>query len=144
MAGQQITIDEAIVGSYEVPSVVNTGYLRTNVVNTAADPVNVTLNGELLNTSLVAGTPNIVNISIPLANTEVSQVLSANVKRLEIRARQLNANLQFAFTAGQSNITFISIPGAATFSIDSLDLVGATLYIQSDKASTVVEVLEFI
>ena len=121
--------------------------LRVNVTNSLAngDPdIPVTLDGEVIDVGIVAGTPNILNISLPTANTEVSQALSTNVKRLEIRARQSNAKLQFAFTITESGTKFITIPAGTTFSIDALDLVGATLYIQSDKAATTVEVLEFI
>lgn len=100
--------------------------------------------GGAIDVGIVAGTPNIVNTSIPLAGTEVSQAITDNTKRLEIRSRNLNANLQFAFTAGQSGTNFITINAGSTLSIDGLDLVSATLYIQSDKAGNTVEILEFI
>lgn len=127
------------------------GFLRTraiyldyfNTMNSDGD-VRVTLDGEVVDVGLVAGTPNIINLSVPTAATEVSQVLSDNTKRLEIRARQTNAQLQFAFTATESGTKFLTIPAATTYSLDGLDLDSTTLFIQSDKNATIVEILEFI
>lgn len=87
-------------------------------------------------------TPTIYNVSVPLAATEVSQALSAGVKRFTIKVRG-NSTLQLAFTSGQSGTNYISIPFGCTYTEDGLNFSG-TLYFQTVKASQTVEILEWI
>jgi len=90
-----------------------------------------------------AATPLIFNLSAPTANTEVSQVLSVTVKRLMIRARSGNAKIQFSFVTGESGTKFITIPAGCTYEATDLDLISATLFIQTDKSSQTIEILEW-
>ena len=87
-------------------------------------------------------TQTIYNLSCPLANTEYSQALSADVTQLTIRVRG-SATAQYTFTSGQSGTNFITIPRGTTRTIGALRLTSSTLYIQTDKANQVVEIEEW-
>jgi hypothetical protein len=91
---------------------------------------------------VTATTPTIYNVSIPLANTEYSQVLNDAVKKLLIRARN-KAQLKFSFVSGNTNSLYITIEPGAVFFEENLDLSNATLYIQGSTAGNVVEILEW-
>jgi hypothetical protein len=86
---------------------------------------------------------NIENLSLPIANTEVSQALSADTRSLTIRCRQ-NAVLQFSFVSTESATKYLTIPVGTSYVIDNLDLTSKTLYIQSPTAGVTVEILEII
>lgn len=89
-----------------------------------------------------AGTePLVYNVSVPLANTEVSQTLSSAVKRFTIRVRG-NSRLKLAFALGESSTNYITIPPGCTYTEDGLGFSGV-LYFQTVKASQVVEILEW-
>lgn len=98
--------------------------------------VNVTADIE------VATTPVIYNLPAPVSGTEYSQALTIKTKQFLIRVRG-NADLQLAFTSGESGIKFITIPRGASYKESSLDLSSVTLYFQVNKASQVVEILEW-
>ena len=84
-----------------------------------------------------ADTPTIYNLDVLVANTEYSQVLPSNTKKLLIKSRVHNATLQFAFAVGQSGTNFVSIPFGAFYESEGLLLVGKTLYIRSTKVTTI-------
>ena len=86
--------------------------------------------------------PTIYNINVLLADTEVSQLLSDGTKQLAIRCRG-SARTQFAFVSGDSSISFITVPQGTTYFNDNLDLTSKTIYLQCNKASQIVEVLEW-
>lgn len=86
-------------------------------------------------------TPKIYNVSVPLANTEVSQALSVDTKKFMIRARG-STKMKLAFISGQSGTNYITIPAGCTFSEDSINFNG-TLYFQCNDASQTVEILEW-
>ena len=86
-----------------------------------------------------AGTPNIYNV--PVGTTEVSQALTANTKKLTMRARG-NADLQVAFASGQSIVTWFTIPSGCSWSEDMIDFSG-TLYFVASKAGQTCEILEW-
>jgi hypothetical protein len=85
--------------------------------------------------------PIIYNVSVPLADTEVSQALSSGTKKFTIRVRG-QSSLKLSFESGQSGITYIYIPAGCTFSEESLNFSGS-LYFQTTKPSQVVEILEW-
>jgi hypothetical protein len=85
--------------------------------------------------------PTIYNISITLANTEVSQVLTTNTKNFTVKVRG-NSKLQIAFVSGESSTNFITVPPGAVFTSEGLNFSG-TLYFQTTQPSQVVEILEW-
>ena len=100
----------------------------------AADPIPVVFTSS-------ASTPTITNLSVPLANTEVSHALTASVKEIYLRVRGI-ANLQYAFTATESGTKFITVPKGAHHIIEGINITSGTLYVQCDKASQTVEIRE--
>lgn len=98
--------------------------------------VTTTIRGSIVRTE-----PTIYNVSVPLANTEVSQTLSDNTKSFTIRVRG-TCTLKFAFDSGQSGTNYITIYPGSSYSIEGLNFSG-TLYFQTNKPSQVVEILEW-
>jgi hypothetical protein len=92
---------------------------------------------------LISKAPKIYNKVSPVTiNTEFSQALSADTKKYLIRARG-NATIQLAFVATESATKFITIPKGVSYTEESLDLDSTTLYMQVDKVSEVIEILEW-
>jgi hypothetical protein len=87
-------------------------------------------------------TPKITNINVALANTEGSHTLEDETKAFIIRTRD-RATLQIAFVATESSTKYITIPPNATYTEDSLELTGKTLYFQTDIPNSDVEILEW-
>ena len=88
-----------------------------------------------------ASSEKITNLLLTLASTEYSLALTANLKQIIIRSRG-NSTLQIAFTVNESGTNFITIPPGATLSFTDLNFNGKTLYLQSNKASDVAEIME--
>lgn len=88
-----------------------------------------------------AQNPKVYNVSVPLANTEVSQALSANTKKFLIRVRD-SARMQLAYEATESSTNFVTVPSGCTYEESELNFTG-TLYFQTNKASQLVEIVEW-
>ncbi len=87
-------------------------------------------------------TVTIYNVTTdPTPGTEESQAFTSGTKQFTIRVRG-NATLQFAFSSGQSGTNFITLPPRASYTVSDIDFSG-TIYFQVDKASQVVEILEW-
>ena len=88
-------------------------------------------------------TTSIKNIVIANLDTEETIALQANLKQIMIRNRTPNnAILKIAFTATESGTKYITIPSGNNFFLDKINLTSSTLYIQSNKDNTTVEILE--
>jgi hypothetical protein len=85
--------------------------------------------------------PTIANVSIPLANTEVSYTLPANTKKFYIKLRDASAVLKLAYVMGDSGITYLTIPRSNWYGESELSVTGLTLYLQSSSPSQVAEVI---
>lgn len=84
---------------------------------------------------------SITNLSIPSASTEYSHALNSNLKQVIIRCRGAGA-LKISFTSGESGTKYFSIPKGCSLTLTEIDFTSTTLYVQSDKASQTVEILE--
>lgn len=93
--------------------------------------------------STVSTNPTIYNLTLTLANTEYSQALAANTKQITVRCRG-TGKLQIAFSAGDTSLNWITIPKGSNYSEQSLDLTGVTLYVQSDTAAQVAEIIQWV
>lgn len=92
-----------------------------------------------------AGTPTIYNVSALLANTEYSQALSANTKQFLIQCRSGDAKMRIAFASGATTSgPYITIRAGNALFIDAVSLSGKTIYVQSNKASQTIEILEWV
>lgn len=83
----------------------------------------------------------ITNLSIVNANTEYSHALTNGLKQLRIRCRGI-ADLQYSFVSGESGTKYFTIFKGTCDSIIDLDFDSKVLYIQSNKASVIVEIME--
>jgi hypothetical protein len=79
-------------------------------------------------------TPTIVNISTVQA-VEGSYVIPDQTKRILLRTR-LNSILKVAFVSGQSNTTYVTIPGGANLHEYGI-FTGITIYFQTSKNDTI-------
>ena len=113
----------------------DTRSLRSFVDNDSGNPVPVSLTPAIVS-------PTIYNVATTTADTEVSQVLSANTKQLLIQNRG-RGRVQFSFTSGQSGTNYITIPPGASLTLTDLNISSGTLYLQSNKANQTIEVLEW-
>lgn len=88
-------------------------------------------------------TPTISNPTLTTAGVEQSIVLQNGLKQLIVRTQSpVNAKLQYAFTSGESGTNFMTIPAGASLSLKDTNFNSKTLYIQSNKNNTVVEILQ--
>ena len=88
-----------------------------------------------------AANSNIINLSLPTPNTEVSQVLTANVKKLIIRNRSLYDS-KLTFVVGESGTKYVTLKAMAVLELNDLTFASATLYAQATGIS-VLEIWEF-
>jgi len=86
-------------------------------------------------------TPTILNISIPNADTEVSQILPANTKRFIMRSRN-KSTIKFSFTSTESGTKFITIPPGATYEDENF-YTNLTVYFQSSKMGDTLELIAY-
>ena len=89
----------------------------------------------------VAQTPTIYNVDMTAANTEYSQALPANTRKLDIKLRAQNALLKIAFVEGESGTNYIQIPYGSSYHAENIKLTGITIYFQSPSNSQVCEIL---
>ncbi len=89
-----------------------------------------------------SSTVTLYNVSVPTANTEVSQLLNDNTKQFIIKVRGGTATLQLAYTSTESGTTFITISRGSSLEVKDLDFSG-TLFFQCDKVSQTVEIQEW-
>jgi len=75
-------------------------------------------------------------------DTEYSHLLSNSLKQIIIKSRTTRADLKIAFVSTESGTKYITIWSGSQFSIADLNFSGKTLYVQSSKDATVVEIVE--
>ena len=93
--------------------------------------------------SSVATTPKIYNLSLDNAGEEYSQLLSDLTKKLLIKNRTNTGSIYIAFAAGQTTVAYLTLPPGAVYNENNLGLSGISLYLRSDVAAQVVEILEW-
>lgn len=90
-------------------------------------------------------TPAIGQVSLATAGTEYSFTLPAGCKQFMLRLQSLDATLQIAYVAGQSGITYLTVPTSCTYSEDNLQLTSNTdIYFQSNKNLQVLEIVYWL
>ena len=86
--------------------------------------------------------PIITNLVSPgTASTEFSHTFAANTKKILIRCRG-RATTQFSFTATESGTKYITIRPSTVYTENNI-LFNGTIYLQVDKASQTIEILEW-
>lgn len=105
----------------------------TTIGSINALDVNIT-NGITING---LSSPTIQNISVPLANTEQTLVISSTTKKISLQLRDV-ATLKIAFVSGQSGTTYYTVFAGSSYEIPNLNLSSSlNLYYQSSRATTV-------
>lgn len=89
-----------------------------------------------------ASNVKITNITILVANTEMSYVLSDNLKNLWIATRGFDT-IKYTFTATESGTTFITLKKGTAHEITDINFTGKTFYFQGPRVGTIVELMEF-
>lgn len=84
--------------------------------------------------------PTIYNLTLTSINTEYSQALPENARKVSIRERSGLVTVKLAYTAGQSGSTYVTIPAGTQKYLDGFFLSGITLYMQSGSVAPVVEI----
>lgn len=84
----------------------------------------------------------VLNKTLTNADTEYSQLLPSNCKKIEIKTRSYN-DLKFTFVSGESGTTYQTIQGGATREIVG-NLSSKTIYFQSPTAGEIVEILSYV
>ena len=93
--------------------------------------------------SLKGATESVItNKAITLANTEYAHTLQTDVKQIRIRCREV-ADLKYSFVVTESGTKYWSIPKGCVDNITDISFTGKILYLQSSKASVIVEIAEF-
>ena len=91
---------------------------------------------------LTVTNPTITNVTLGSAGTEQSIALPANSKRLYLKTPE-DAKLQFTYSAGQSGTSYITIPMGCNYTEQNIDRPSTTVYLQSNKTGTIVQVLSW-
>ena len=84
--------------------------------------------------------PTITNTAMAVAGTEYSQAIPDNAKKVMLRSR-LNGNLKLAFVSGDTASLYITLPAGFPYQMDMSWLIGQTVYVASDQANDVLEML---
>ena len=90
-------------------------------------------------------TAAVYNVTLPSADTEYSQALSANTREFRFRCRTL-FDVRFAFVAGKvatPSAPYLTLPGGSDYWSDNDNLASTTLYLATDEAGVVVEIEEW-
>jgi len=91
--------------------------------------------------ALEATTPTEYNITLTNANTEYSQALPANTRRLCFRCRT-GVQVRYAWATGKvagSTAPYQSLAAGAEYALDGVKLAAATLHFASATAGSVIE-----
>jgi len=108
--------------------------LRVFVVNTATDPIPVTV------VSVGNTTPDIANVSCPIAGTEYNYALPAGCRKFLLRSRNLS-KITFAYETAATNV--LTLENGVSFE-DSNTYLNQTLYFKCSKAEDIVEVVTYV
>ena len=95
-----------------------------------------------------ADTPIVYNVAMTNADTEYSQALPKNTRKVLFKLRGSSAALKYAYESTESGTKYITIPaGGGSKYLEGifLDLTSPiTLYFQSPTASQVLEIEVFV
>ncbi len=89
-----------------------------------------------------SSSPNVINKTSGLVDTEFTQLLTDGTKKLLVKVRGL-ATLRIAFSVGETATKYVTIRPGTVYAEEGLDLSAFTLYMRLDKATQVVEILEW-
>lgn len=82
--------------------------------------------------------PQIDNVDLTLANTEYSVTLPTGVRQYLIKLRDSSAELKLRYVSASD---FITIPRGCNYSESDLGVTTLTIYLESNSAAQVVELI---
>lgn len=92
--------------------------------------------------ALEATTPTVYNVTLTNANTEYSQALAANTRRLCFRCRS-GVACRYAWVTGKvagPTAPYQTLQAGAEYALDGVKLAATTLHLASATAGVIVEV----
>lgn len=89
----------------------------------------------------LAQTPNIINVPIPVADTEQSVALPLDTKQFSIGLRAGPGKVQFSFVNGASDTNYVTIKPGNKETFSDIKLTNTTIYFRCSKANAVLEIL---
>ena len=104
----------------------------------AGTPITVTFDG--------VDTPTVYNLTLAVADTEYSQLLTANTKEFRFRCRTL-FDVRYAFVTGNVAVPtapWLTLPAGSDYWSDGDDLPATTLYFATDEAGVILEIEEWL
>lgn len=87
------------------------------------------------------GTPTIFNVICPLAGSEYSQLLPNNTAQVLLKSRNSQAKLQLSWKVGESLTNFLTISPGNIYMLENVKLSSKTIYFNSSKDNTIVEII---
>lgn len=91
--------------------------------------------------NLFLTTPVITNESLLVSGTEYAVVIPAGSVKFRIYSRK-HGKLQYSYTSGQSGLAYLTIESGNSHTEEGItSSASLTIYIQSSKASDILEVL---
>ena len=99
----------------------------------------------LVNASLAADgtTPTIYNLTLAVVDTEYSQALPANTRRFSLQCLT-DYDMRFAFVAGKVAVPtapYALVGAGMNYYEEGLNIESVTLYVGTDQAGTVAEII---
>lgn len=113
-----------------------------NGINRLAVDANITL-GDVSVGFKVAKNLAVQNVTVALSNTEQAFALPLNIIRFMVRVRDSAANIQLAFTLGQSGTVYFQNHRGSIFDSGEIDTGIYNVYYQVDKPNVTLEWLLF-
>lgn len=92
--------------------------------------------------TVIVSSPTIQNTVLTAANTEYTIVIPAGTARFTLKSRQ-DAILKIAYTSTETATNYWTVGYGVCYTERELDSSGITLYIQSSKALTDIEVISW-
>lgn len=86
--------------------------------------------------------PFIDNLSVPVANVEVSYSLPINTRRFILKNRT-GGLLKLSYSAGQSGVKWFSIEPGVSYAETNISKPTITIYLQSPSSNQVLEILSW-
>lgn len=92
--------------------------------------------------ALEATTPTVYNVTLTLADTQYSQALATDARRVAFRCRNATAAVRYAWVTGKvagPTAPYQTLAAGAEYVLEGVKLTAVTLYLASSTAGVVVE-----
>lgn len=111
----------------------------TNLTTATVVGSKVGLDVNIIN--VLPNTPKVYNVSVPLANTEVSFALPVGTKSFLIKIKNESSLMKLSFDAGTSGTTYVTVNRGSFYASPAIAPSGVILYFQTTQAAQTAEVV---